>query len=140
MGLRRLGWAVAVAVPAAFLGLFFLYPVASIVGRGLTGEGLDRLLGLPPGEDEEPVAAVAGLQQEELLEAGLTLHRAGPLREPLHEVLAHALGDRDRIDLDDAHAGSIAQHVRQQGVGVGEETHPISQVSPVLYATSLGCQ
>jgi thiamine transport system permease protein len=56
MGLRRLGWAVAVAVPAAFLGLFFLYPVASIVGRGLTGEGLDRLLGLPGSSSFRSVA------------------------------------------------------------------------------------
>ncbi|MBC8365243.1 MAG: iron ABC transporter permease, partial [Actinobacteria bacterium] len=37
----------AVLLPVAFLGVFFLYPVASIVGRGLTGEGLDRLTGLP---------------------------------------------------------------------------------------------
>ena len=38
---------VAVLLPAAFLGVFFLYPVAAIVARGLTGEGLDRLVGLP---------------------------------------------------------------------------------------------
>ncbi len=36
------GW-VALAVPAAFLAVFFLYPVASILARGLGGEGWDAL-------------------------------------------------------------------------------------------------
>ena len=47
MTARHLGRVAAVALPAVFLGVFFLYPVAAIVGRGLTGEGLDRLTGLP---------------------------------------------------------------------------------------------
>ena len=101
---------------------------------------LERLFGLPAGEDIERRHAVGRLQQQKLLEPGLAFHRTGPLREPLHEVVTHPLGNGDGIDLDDAHAGSIAQHVHQRGVGVDEETHPISQVSPVLYATSLGCQ
>jgi len=36
-----------VAVPAAFLGVFFLYPVGTILVRGLGADGLDRLLSLP---------------------------------------------------------------------------------------------
>ena len=36
-----------VVVPAAFLGVFFLYPVGTILVRGLGADGLDRLLGLP---------------------------------------------------------------------------------------------
>ncbi len=39
--------AVAVLVPAAFLGVFFLYPVGSILVRGLGADGLDRLIELP---------------------------------------------------------------------------------------------
>ncbi len=37
--LRRLWLPAAVAAPAAFLALFFAYPLATIVGRGLGGEG-----------------------------------------------------------------------------------------------------
>ena len=36
-----------VVVPAAFLGVFFLYPVGTILVRGLGADGLDRLLSLP---------------------------------------------------------------------------------------------
>ena len=36
-----------VVVPGAFLGVFFLYPVGTILVRGLGADGLDRLLGLP---------------------------------------------------------------------------------------------
>ena len=36
-----------VALPAAFLGVFFVYPVISIIGLGLGGDGLSRLLALP---------------------------------------------------------------------------------------------
>ncbi|MED5166927.1 MAG: iron ABC transporter permease [Actinomycetota bacterium] len=36
-----------VVVPTAFLGVFFLYPVGTILVRGLGADGLDRLLGLP---------------------------------------------------------------------------------------------
>jgi len=36
-----------VVVPALFLGVFFLWPVAAILGRGLGGDGLDRLVDLP---------------------------------------------------------------------------------------------
>ena len=34
-------------VPAAFLAVFFLYPVATILVEGLAGEGLRRLVELP---------------------------------------------------------------------------------------------
>ena len=44
---RRALAAVAVVVPAAFLGIFFLYPVGSILVRGLGAEGLRRLVELP---------------------------------------------------------------------------------------------
>ena len=37
----------AVVVPAAFLGIFFLYPVGSILVRGLGADGLNRLVELP---------------------------------------------------------------------------------------------
>ena len=37
--LRRLGLAAAAAPPAAFLGLFFVYPLATIVVRGLSEDG-----------------------------------------------------------------------------------------------------
>ena len=37
----------AVVVPAAFLGVFFLYPVGSILVRGLGADGLNRLVELP---------------------------------------------------------------------------------------------
>ena len=47
---------VAVLLPAAFLGVFFLYPVAANVARGLTGEGLDRLVGLPASASFRSVA------------------------------------------------------------------------------------
>ncbi|SVC31447.1 uncharacterized protein METZ01_LOCUS284301, partial [marine metagenome] len=36
-----------VAVPAAFLAVFFLYPVGSILARGLGADGLSRLVDLP---------------------------------------------------------------------------------------------
>ena len=36
---ERLGWALAVAVPLAFLGLFFAWPVATLIGRGLAPDG-----------------------------------------------------------------------------------------------------
>src|SRR5689334_16835298 len=36
---RRATRVALVAVPLAFLGIFFVYPVASIIGRGLTGNG-----------------------------------------------------------------------------------------------------
>jgi thiamine transport system permease protein len=45
--LRRALAALAVVVPAAFLGIFFLYPVGSILVRGLGAEGLRRLVELP---------------------------------------------------------------------------------------------
>ena len=44
---RRALAAVAVVVPAAFLGIFFLYPVGSILVRGLGADGLNRLVELP---------------------------------------------------------------------------------------------
>ncbi|MFS0703927.1 ABC transporter permease [Cellulomonas sp. 179-A 9B4 NHS] len=36
---RVLGWAAAVAVPLLFLGVFFAWPVAAIVGRGFVTDG-----------------------------------------------------------------------------------------------------
>ena len=36
---ERLGWALAVAAPLAFLGLFFAWPVATLIGRGLAPDG-----------------------------------------------------------------------------------------------------
>jgi len=44
---RKAFAAVAVVVPAAFLGIFFLYPVGSILVRGLGADGLNRLVELP---------------------------------------------------------------------------------------------
>lgn len=35
----RVGWTVAVAVPVAFLAVFFVWPVAEIVGRGFVTDG-----------------------------------------------------------------------------------------------------
>ena len=37
---ERLGWALAVAAPLAFLGLFFAWPVATLIGRGLAPDGV----------------------------------------------------------------------------------------------------
>ena len=37
--LTRLAGGLAVCIPAAFLGLFFVYPLASIMERGLTQDG-----------------------------------------------------------------------------------------------------
>ncbi|HEV8296885.1 MAG TPA: iron ABC transporter permease [Acidimicrobiales bacterium] len=37
--IRRIAWIAVGAVPAAFLAVFFAYPVASIIGRGLRGGG-----------------------------------------------------------------------------------------------------
>ncbi|PFG40094.1 thiamine transport system permease protein [Georgenia soli] len=36
---RRLGWALATAVPLVFLGVFFAWPVLAIVGRGFVSDG-----------------------------------------------------------------------------------------------------
>ena len=36
---ERLGWALAVVVPLVFLGLFFAWPVATLIGRGLAPDG-----------------------------------------------------------------------------------------------------
>ena len=36
---ERLGWALAVAAPLVFLGLFFAWPVATLIGRGLAPDG-----------------------------------------------------------------------------------------------------
>ena len=36
---RRVARGLLLAVPLAFLGVFFVYPVASIIGRGLTPGG-----------------------------------------------------------------------------------------------------
>lgn len=36
---RRLGWVLAAAVPLAFLGVFFAWPVATLIGRGAFPEG-----------------------------------------------------------------------------------------------------
>ena len=47
ISLRSVLAAVAVVVPAAFLGIFFLYPVGSILVRGLGADGLNRLVELP---------------------------------------------------------------------------------------------
>ncbi|MDG2427286.1 MAG: iron ABC transporter permease [Acidimicrobiales bacterium] len=44
--MRRIGATVAVAFPAAFLGVFFLYPIGAILFRGLGAEGLTRLIEL----------------------------------------------------------------------------------------------
>lgn len=45
--LRGAARTACVVVPALFLGVFFLWPVAAILGRGLGGDGLDRLVDLP---------------------------------------------------------------------------------------------
>ena len=37
--LRRASWALAVAVPVAFLGIFFVWPVGALVGRGFWADG-----------------------------------------------------------------------------------------------------
>ena len=37
---ERLGWALAVVVPLVFLGLFFAWPVATLIGRGLAPDGV----------------------------------------------------------------------------------------------------
>lgn len=42
---ERAGWALAVGVPLLFLGLFFLWPLASIVGRGIAPDGALDLSG-----------------------------------------------------------------------------------------------
>ncbi len=39
MNRTRLGWGVAVALPLAFLGVFFAWPVAALVGRGFVADG-----------------------------------------------------------------------------------------------------
>ncbi|HJM31925.1 MAG TPA: hypothetical protein QGI23_06295, partial [Acidimicrobiales bacterium] len=44
---RQLTAASCVAIPAAFLAVFFLYPVGSILARGLGADGLSRLVDLP---------------------------------------------------------------------------------------------
>jgi hypothetical protein len=36
-----------VGLPAAFLGVFFVFPVVSILRLGLSGGGLEHLTGLP---------------------------------------------------------------------------------------------
>ncbi len=47
-GLRSTAGRLAcVAVPAGFLGVFFAYPVLTILGTGLSGDGLGRLADLP---------------------------------------------------------------------------------------------
>lgn len=42
---RVLGWTLATAVPLAFLGVFFAYPVASLVARGFVSDGSLDLTG-----------------------------------------------------------------------------------------------
>ena len=42
---ERAGWALAVAAPLVFLGIFFAWPVATLVGRGLAPEGSPDLSG-----------------------------------------------------------------------------------------------
>lgn len=37
---ERAGWTLAVGLPVLFLGLFFLWPLASIVGRGIAPDGV----------------------------------------------------------------------------------------------------
>ncbi len=53
---RHLIAASCVAVPAAFLAVFFLYPVGSILTRGLGTDGLSRLVGLPGSSSFRSVA------------------------------------------------------------------------------------
>ncbi|TQL02553.1 iron ABC transporter permease [Cellulomonas sp. SLBN-39] len=43
---RTLGWAAAAGVPLAFLGVFFAWPVAEIVGRGFVTDGVLDLSGV----------------------------------------------------------------------------------------------
>jgi len=43
-GARAFGWALIAAIPIAFLGLFFVWPVAAVVGRGL-GPGNESAFG-----------------------------------------------------------------------------------------------
>lgn len=43
---RTLGWAAAAGVPLAFLGVFFAWPVAEIVGRGFVTDGALDLSGV----------------------------------------------------------------------------------------------
>lgn len=45
-GTAAAGWALAVALPVAFVGVFFAWPVASIVGRGLFPEGALDVAGI----------------------------------------------------------------------------------------------
>lgn len=42
---RRIGWAVAAALPLAFLAVFFAWPVGALLARGLLGEGTTGLSG-----------------------------------------------------------------------------------------------
>ena len=37
--MRGSAWAVLAAVPVGFMGLFFVWPVAAVITRGLGGEG-----------------------------------------------------------------------------------------------------
>ena len=36
---RRVGWTLAGAIPLAFLGVFFAWPVATLIGRGFFPDG-----------------------------------------------------------------------------------------------------
>ena len=42
---RRLSWTLAAAVPLAFLGVFFAWPVATLIGRGFFPDGVFSLAG-----------------------------------------------------------------------------------------------
>src|SRR5262249_4675232 len=60
----------------------------------------------PAGDDEPRRAVVGRLQELEALEAVLVVDRAGASGEAPGQLVARVGRDRDRVDLDDRHAGS----------------------------------
>src|SRR3954470_13275918 len=74
---------------------------------GARQPGLEVLLRPPAGQDQADLAVVVGPQQLERLEALGARHLAGPVREPLRELVEAVARHGYRVDLDDAHAGIV---------------------------------
>src|SRR4051812_1111831 len=69
--------------------------------RGRRDPALERLL-VAPARDDQPLETTVGRPEElEALEAVLTVDRARACGEPLGQLVAGVLGNRDGIDLDD---------------------------------------
>ena len=107
----RLGRLALAAAPAAFLGLFFLYPLATIVERGLRGEGDSPLDVLT---DPTTADVVWFTVWQALASTALTIAIALPAAYVRGRFRFGGLGEKD--DLAVAHADLVAG-LKERGPG-----------------------